>query len=80
MSCGLLGSKKVSAILWIFFSWISGILILKIVMKENADGIQKAEVPSTKEPARFSGAGGIFFALLKYTFVLTNNNYFETDS
>lgn len=49
-------------------------------MKENADGIQKAEVPSTREPARFSGGGGLFFALFKYTFVLTNNNYFETDS
>lgn len=45
-------------------------------MKENADGILKAEAPSMRKPAKFSG--GIFFALFKCRFVLTNNNYFET--
>lgn len=43
-------------------------------MKENVDEILKAEIPQ-QEPAKFSG--GIFFALFKCTFVLTNN-CFET--
>lgn len=38
--------------------------------------LQQESLPDS----RGGGGGGIFFALFKYTFVLTNNNYFETDS